>query len=93
VANFGDRLGKRYQAQSSVWMWSPQDRNMMLMTSVTSHGATDVEHIHIDGYDYIALSNEGDFGERCQPKHQTSFMYRLTADMCDGFAARVHDEL
>ena len=45
-----------------------------------THGATDFEYFHLDGLDYLAVSNEGDIQKRL---YQTSVIYRLDPGCTD----------
>lgn len=108
VANFGDRIGKRYAAKSTVWVWSAARRQMTLGAELDSRGATDFEYFALPSPDgprhFLALSNEGDLGGGAggggEPLHQTSFVYRVQLNGCatndDQGAPRrvtVHSEL
>eukprot|EP01051_Picozoa_sp_SAG22_P014675 SAG22_NODE_1817_length_3516_cov_34.397425_2_plen_208_part_00 len=64
VANFGDRLGKRYKAQSTIWRCSSSATGTgaggtggqyELVQEVETQGATDCEHFVLDGQDYLAM--------------------------------------
>jgi hypothetical protein len=81
VANFGDRLGKRYASKSTLWR--QQDRGpdhtsaiptFQRVAEVASYGATDAEHFVIDGRHFLALANEGDLQAR---RHQRSAIYEI----------------
>eukprot|EP00040_Diaphanoeca_grandis_P015610 m.79803 g.79803 ORF g.79803 m.79803 type:complete len:442 (-) comp25250_c0_seq1:298-1623(-) len=79
VANFGDRLGKRYEALSSVWQYDHTLVAFVLVAEVTTHGATDWEYfsLPLDSGDvghYLAVSNEGDIS---QQRWQTSHIYQI----------------
>ena len=83
----GDRLGAkqaavppRYEALSSLWRWDVAQRQFEKVAEVTTQGATDFEHFHLDGSDYLAVSNEGDIQKRL---HQTSVIYRLDPGCTD----------
>lgn len=55
------------------------------VAEVTTQGATDFEHFHLDGLDYLAVSNEGDIQNRL---HQTSVIYRLDPGCTDSRSSR-----
>jgi hypothetical protein len=88
IANFGDRLGERYEAESTLWRFQPEAAGgddvgrggggvggqFVLAASVTTQGATDWEHFVVGGVDFLAVANEGDVRNRM---HQTSYIYRL----------------
>jgi hypothetical protein len=87
IANFGDRLGAkqagvmpRYEALSSLWRWGTSQGQFEKVAEVTTYGATDWEHFHLDGLDYLAVSNEGNVQQR---QHQTSVIYRLDPGCTD----------
>eukprot|EP00667_Euglena_gracilis_P010937 EG_transcript_11151 len=74
VANFGDRLGKRYAANSSLWRYAAADGRFRKAADVPTQGATDWEHFRINGLDFVAVSNEGDLSHNL---HQQSVIYYL----------------
>ena len=88
IANFGDRLGERYEAESTLRRFQPEAAGgddvgrggggvggqFVLAASVTTQGATDWEHFVVGGVDFLAVANEGDVRNRM---HQTSYVYRL----------------
>ncbi len=74
VANFGDRLGKRYASKSQLWRQTRKGDQFRLAAEVPSHGATDAEHFVISGRHFLALANEGDVGNRL---HQRSEIFEL----------------
>jgi hypothetical protein len=69
IANFGDRHLARINTYSTLWRWEQTARNFILVRAIDSHGATDFEHWYVDGFDYLALCNEGD--------HRESIIYQL----------------
>jgi len=75
VANFGDRLGKRYAAQSSLWRYEESTGRFELVAEVPTVGATDWEHFVHAGRHYLAVSNEGDLAQHAAS--QASLIYRL----------------
>ena len=76
IANFGDRLGKRYLSKSTLWRQDSTSLNgqFFKVDSVISYGATDVEHFVINNRHFLGLSNEGDIGNRL---YQKSIFYEL----------------
>lgn len=75
LANFGDRHGGRTAARSELWRrGAGAGARFELAAGVDSHGATDAEHFELDGRRYVALSEEGDVGQRA---HQVSTIYEL----------------
>jgi hypothetical protein len=75
IANFGDRLGQRYAARSSVWRRGREGGLFALVVEVQTQGATDVEHFVLEGKKhFLAFSNEGDIGKRT---HQVSHIYEV----------------
>ena len=86
IANFGDRLGKRYAAKSTLWRQPHRGAQFELAAEVDSQGATDAEHFVVAtargrARHFVALANEGDIGARA---HQRSVVYELLAS--DGAA-------
>jgi hypothetical protein len=59
VANFGNRLASRYQSYSKIYKWSDSDQEMISVAEIKTQGATDFEHMAINGIDYLIVSNEG----------------------------------
>jgi len=76
IANFGDRLGEKYEASSALWRQTHKGPTGMFeqVSQVTSFGATDAKHFVIDDQHFIALSNEGDLQKR---RHQYSKVYQI----------------
>jgi len=84
VANFGDRLGKRYKAKSSIFVWDEAEEKFILHQEVDTFGATDIEHFQIGGTHYLAIANEGDLGRVRQGHRQwrDSEFYRMDTTAC-----------
>eukprot|EP00933_Yihiella_yeosuensis_P007111 TRINITY_DN11201_c0_g1_i2.p1 TRINITY_DN11201_c0_g1~~TRINITY_DN11201_c0_g1_i2.p1 ORF type:complete len:442 (-),score=72.58 TRINITY_DN11201_c0_g1_i2:233-1558(-) len=80
VANFGDRHGQRYAAESTIWRFNETDHKFELEHRVKTHGATDWEHFKIGESHFLAVSNEGDLGNGL---HQTSEIYRINPKITD----------
>lgn len=80
VANFGDRLGKRYASRSTLWREDEDEKKFVEVATVPTVGATDWEHFVLRSPDtdeathYLAVANEGDIQNR---KDQTSHVYRV----------------
>ena len=87
VANFGDRLGGRVAARSSLWRGSNSSSSSSglvfeRVAEVATQGATDVEHwVGADGRHFVAIAEEGDIGKR---RHQRSFVRELTSSQMGG---------
>jgi hypothetical protein len=66
VANFGDRLGKRYAARSSVWCrgGGVEGGAFERATEVRTQGATDARHWEEGGRHFLAIAEEGDLERR-----------------------------
>ena len=91
IANFGDRLGKRYASDSSVWEFDEQKRQFKQIATVPTQGATDWEHFSMQGRHYLVVSNEGDVSNG---KFQISHAYELMPAASDsGPAARSKTEV
>ena len=87
IANFGDRLGApkhgikpRYEAQSPLLRWDSARGVFVPVAEVKTQGATDLEHFHLDGQDFLAVANEGNVQGR---QHQTSVIFRLDPGCVD----------
>ena len=82
IANFGDRLGKRYESASTVWRLDHRHTNLFQrVASVPTVGATDWEFFqargpHGSNHSFLAVSNEGDVQHGIG---QTSHVYRIMA--------------
>ena len=74
VANFGDRLGGRILSMSSLFRWT--DGRMVLQQDIGSFGATDFEHFHYRGEDYLVLCNEGDIAAKGIQEESPVFILR-----------------
>jgi hypothetical protein len=92
IANFGDRLGKRYASKSTLWRQRERERVSSQTSAsgipifeqvaeVASFGATDAEHFVIDGRHFIALANEGHIQTRL---HQRSVIYEVIVETVRG---------
>ena len=79
IANFGDRLGKRYISKSTLWRQDSTSINgqFFKVDSVKSFGATDIEHFVLNNRHFLGLSNEGDIGNRL---YQKSIFYEIVDD-------------
>ncbi len=77
IANFGDRHGKAYSAESTLWMLTRgggEGDKFELACNINTQGATDFEHFRIDGVDFLIASNEGDLENN---EFQQSVVYRM----------------
>ena len=81
MANFGDRLGKRYAALSSLWRRDLHAGQFAKVAEVPTSGATDWEHFVLNEDHYLAVSNEGDLQKG--GTGQTSRIYRLVLNAAD----------
>ena len=80
IANFGDRHGKHYVAESPILAFSNKLRKFITVASLTTVGATDWEYFELDGRNYLALSNEGDL-QSTDPS-EDSIILELTIASC-----------
>ena len=82
VANFGDRQGRRYASESTLWRWDVVLSMMVKKIEFATQGPTDVEHFCLNSRDYLAISNEGDISRLL---HQTSPIVQLTVSHASTF--------
>eukprot|EP00759_Apiculatamorpha_spiralis_P033057 PhF_6_TR3424/c0_g1_i2/m.4965 len=83
VANFGDRLGKRYKAKSTLWRATTTTGTegatvigaFEKVAEVDTVGATDVEFVAMGGSrQFLVVSNEGDLQKAV---HSDSVVYEI----------------
>ena len=77
IANFGDRLGKRYAADSTVLARNASGRFHPIQ-NIATLGATDWEAFRMGDHDFFVVSNEGADGAPAD-----SVFYRVT-ELCHG---------